>query len=128
MSAVLSRGMRSARPLVALALLLAGSVGLYACVVPLQSSDQNCVSYCGLLQGCGISGAPTGDCNAWCSAFETDLDRVGCKSQFEDATSCVVGEGTCQAASCGSVTQAFSDCTQAFCAKNPTDPACPSGG
>jgi hypothetical protein len=118
--------MRSARHLAALALL--ASAGLSSCVVPLASADQNCVSYCMLLQGCGVSGAPSGDCNAWCTAFATDLDRVGCKTQFDDAASCVVGEGTCAAASCGSETQAFSACTQAFCMKNPSDPACPSGG
>jgi len=118
--------MRSARHLAALATLAAA--GLSSCVVPLSTNDQNCASYCALLQGCGVPGAPSGDCNTWCAAFATDLDRVGCKAQFDDAASCVVAEGTCVAASCGGATQAFADCTQAFCAKSPSDPACPTGG
>lgn len=96
-----------------------------ACVVPLASGDQNCASYCALLQGCGVAGAPTGDCNTWCSAFAEQLEHVGCKTDFDDAASCIVADGTCQAASCTAQTQAYVDCTTQFCAKNPMDSACP---
>lgn len=113
--------------LFAFALALAAVGGLSSCVVPLASGDQNCVSYCTLLQGCGVAGAPAGDCNAWCTAFDADLQRTGCKELFDESTACVVAEGTCQAASCTSQTQAYLDCTQQFCAKNPDDSACPSG-
>jgi hypothetical protein len=102
-----------------------GAIGLSSCVLPLATSDQNCVSYCTLLQGCGTNGAPTGDCNAWCSAFEPEVEHTGCKTQFDEALQCVVGENTCEAASCGAQTQSFLDCTQQFCADNPTDSACP---
>jgi hypothetical protein len=111
--------------LLALALVFVGAIGLSSCVLPLATSDRNCVSYCTLLQGCGSSGAPSGDCNAWCTAFEPVVEHTGCKSQFDEALQCVVGEGTCEAASCGSQTQSYLDCTQQFCAANPTDSACP---
>lgn len=98
---------------------------LGSCVVPLASGDQNCVSYCGLLQGCGVAGAPSGDCGAWCSAFAEQLEHVGCKGAFDEAAACAVGDGTCQAASCSDQTQTYVDCTAQFCAANPTDTACP---
>lgn len=113
------------RHLTALALALGGAIGLSSCVVPLATSDQNCVSYCMLLQGCGSPGAPAGDCSAWCSAFEPVVERTGCKALFEESTQCVVGEGTCQAASCGSQTDAYLQCTAQFCGDHPDDSACP---
>ena len=113
--------------LLAFALALAAASGLSSCVVPLATGDQNCVSYCTLLQGCGTAGAPAGDCNAWCTAFAEDLQRTGCRTAFDDAAACVVGEGTCEASSCTSQTQSYLDCAQQFCADTPADPACPTG-
>lgn len=113
------------RHLVALVLALGGAIGLSSCVLPLATNDQNCVSYCQLLQGCGTVGAPSGDCNAWCSAFLPEVESTGCKTQFEDAIQCVVGEATCEASSCGGQTQDYLDCTQQFCMSKPDDPACP---
>jgi len=112
--------------LAAAALALAAAVLSSSCVLPLATGDQNCTSYCSLLQGCGVPGAPAGDCNAWCSAFATEVEHTGCKTQFDDSASCVVAEGTCQASSCDSQTQAYLDCTKQFCAANPADTACPS--
>ena len=109
------------------ALLLAATAALAACVVPLANADQNCASYCALLQGCGSPSAPTADCNTWCSAFAEDLERVGCKTAFDDATSCVVADGTCQAASCDAQTQTYLDCAAQFCDENPDDSACSAG-
>lgn len=116
------------RHLLALALASAAAFGLSSCVVPLATGDQNCVTYCNLLQGCGSAAAPAGDCNSWCTAFATEVEHAGCKSQFDDATACVAGDGTCAAASCGSAFQAFTDCTSAFCSANPSDAVCPNGG
>jgi hypothetical protein len=112
--------------LAALALLAGAAGALPACEVPLSSSDQTCVSYCTLLQNCAVSGAPQAECNAWCNAFGAEVDHTGCKPQFEDATTCVVMENTCQAAACGALIQAFTDCTSQFCKGNPTDTVCPS--
>lgn len=109
------------------ALSLVAAAALAACVVPLSNADQNCVSYCTLLQGCGSSAAPAADCNAWCTAFAEDLERVGCKIAFDDATSCVVADGTCQAASCDAQTQTYLDCAKQYCDTNPTDEACTGG-
>lgn len=116
------------RHLLAFALASAAAFGLSSCVVPLATGDQNCVTYCNLLQGCGSAAAPAGDCNSWCTAFATEVEHAGCKSQFDDATACVAGDGTCAAASCGSTFQAFTDCTSAFCSANPSDAVCPNGG
>lgn len=117
--------MRFARfALAAPPLTVAALFALSSCVVPLAGADQNCASYCTLLQGCGIAGAPTGDCNTWCSAFAETLDHVGCEALFDDASACVVGDGTCQAASCGAQTQTYLDCVTQFCAANSADSAC----
>ena len=71
--------------LAALSLAMTAACGLSSCVVPLASSDQNCVSYCKLLQGCGVASAPTSDCSSWCTAFADTLDHVGCKDAFDAA-------------------------------------------
>lgn len=105
---------------------IAALFALSSCVLPLATSDQNCTSYCTLLQGCGVAGAPEGDCGAWCTAYAETLDHVGCKAAFDDAAQCVVGDGTCQAESCSTQTGDFLACTEQFCATNPTDAACPS--
>jgi hypothetical protein len=110
---------------ITLTLALGGAIGLCSCNVPLASSDQNCVSYCALLQGCGAAGAPSGDCNAWCSAYEPVVESTGCKPLFDESLQCIVAEGTCQGASCTAQTQSYLDCVQQFCASKPTDPACP---
>jgi hypothetical protein len=115
----LSRLLAAAPPLSIVAI-----VALSSCVVPLASADQNCVSYCTLLQGCGVAGAPDGDCNTWCAAFDDTLEHVGCKAAFDDATACVVGDGTCQAASCGDATDTYLACVTQFCSENPEDSAC----
>jgi hypothetical protein len=100
------------------------ALALGACVLPLATGSDNCVSYCGLLQGCAVPGAPSGDCGTWCSAFTTQLAQEGCQQQFDDVTSCAVGEGTCEAASCGAQTQAILDCQNTYCAANPTVTFC----
>lgn len=112
--------------LTAAALALGVAVMSSSCVLPLSGADQSCVSYCSLLQGCGVPGAPMGDCNTWCMAFATELTHTGCKTRFDDSAACVVAEGTCQAASCGGQTQAYLDCTKQFCMTNPMDAACPT--
>lgn len=113
--------------LAVLFLALAAAGGTSSCVVPLATGDQNCVSYCTLLQGCATNGAPTGDCSAWCSAFADVLKKTGCQAQFDDATACVAGDGTCFASSCGDQTAAYTTCASDYCTKNPTDSACVSG-
>lgn len=102
------------------------ALALGACILPLATGSDNCVSYCGLLQGCGVSGAPQGDCGTWCSAFATQLQQEGCQAQFDDMTSCVVGEGTCAAATCGTQAQAILDCQSTYCAANPSISFCQS--
>ncbi|MFT3766834.1 MAG: hypothetical protein QM820_15155 [Minicystis sp.] len=116
--------MRLIHHLLALALALTAAGGLSSCVVPLATGDQNCVTACTLQQNCGLASAPAGDCNAYCAGFAPILERTGCKLDYEDFTSCVVAEGTCQAASCTATSQAYLSCAQAFCAKTPDDPAC----
>lgn len=98
-----------------------------SCVVPLATAEQNCVSYCTLLQGCGIP--TTSDCNGWCTAYKTEAQHAGCEAQFDAATACYAGDSTCEAgATCASQTADFTTCTQQFCAANPTDAVCPSAG
>jgi hypothetical protein len=102
------------------------ALALGACVLPLATGSDNCVSYCGLLQGCGVSSAPAGDCNSWCAIFEPAIQQAGCQQQFDDMTSCVVGEATCEAASCDAQTQSILDCKSQYCDTNPGASLCAS--
>jgi hypothetical protein len=105
-------------------LLAAFALALGACVLPLATGSDNCVTYCQLLQACAVQGAPTSDCNSWCAGFEPLIQQAGCQSQFDDATSCVVGDGTCQAGSCDAQTQAVIDCKTQYCDANPDGALC----
>jgi hypothetical protein len=106
-------------PLLAVLALVLG-----ACVLPLATGSDNCVSFCQLLQGCGVSDAPTSDCNSWCAVYQPLMQEAGCQTQFDDATSCVVGDGTCTATSCDAQTQAVLDCKTQYCDANPSAGLC----
>jgi hypothetical protein len=108
------------------ALLSAALVDAAGCNLIDATSD--CSSACNTLKSCGE--LPTGDCGLYCASAVSGATTGGCLDQLNAMISCAKSNpqcGTSAATSCSSQVTTFTQCMEAYCAKNPDGQGCPGG-